>query len=248
MNFPSVRTVILCFLLSIRLLPGSAYALDFRTVVCGGKKATVCDVDLATDRLGLFWRDDAGQPLRNFDSLAKWQASGGKRLLFAMNAGMYEADFSPVGLFVSEGKQLVPPNLKSGTGNFYLKPNGVFVITGGGAEIVESARYREVSDRVMLATQSGPMLVIHGRVHPAFKPDSVSRLFRNGVGVTGSGRVIFAISDGPVNFYEFATLFRDCLKCTDALFLDGTVSSLYAPSLGRDDRKIDLGTMIGVVQ
>jgi uncharacterized protein YigE (DUF2233 family) len=100
----------------------------------------------------------------------------------------------------------------------------------------------------MLATQSGPLLVSAERIHPAFNPKSVSRLFRNGVGVISPHEVVFAISEGPVSFYEFATLFRDKLHCSDALFLDGTVSSLYAPPLGRNDRKIKLGPIIGVVQ
>ena len=57
---------------------------------------------------------------------------------------------------------------------------------------------------------------------------------------------IFAISDEPVTFYAFARLFRDGLGCANALFLDGSVSSLYAPELGRDDELTPLGPMIGV--
>jgi prepilin-type processing-associated H-X9-DG protein len=57
---------------------------------------------------------------------------------------------------------------------------------------------------------------------------------------------IFAISDEPVTFHAFARLFRDELGCANALFLDGSVSSLYASELGRDDELAPLGPMIGI--
>ncbi|HWW75743.1 MAG TPA: phosphodiester glycosidase family protein, partial [Pyrinomonadaceae bacterium] len=98
-----------------------------------------------------------------------------------------------------------------------------------------------------LATQSGPLLVRHGAIHPAFDAASTSRLLRNGVGVSGD-TVLFVISERPVNFYELAAYFRDELHCTDALYLDGVVSSLYSADLQRDDSKVDLGPIIGVVR
>ena len=55
-------------------------------------------------------------------------------------------------------------------------------------------------------------------------------------------------SEAPVNFHEFATMFRDVLRCPDALFLDGTISSLHAPKLNRSDFRMDLGPMIGVTE
>lgn len=99
-----------------------------------------------------------------------------------------------------------------------------------------------------LATQSGPLLVHRGKVHPVFNPNSESRLFRKGVGVPSPDVALFAISDGPGNFYELATFFRDALRCPDALLLDGSVSRLYAPALKRSDLRIDLGPMIGIAE
>ena len=87
-----------------------------------------------------------------------------------------------------------------------------------------------------------------GQIHPGFNANSISRLIRNGVGVKTSGEVVFALTEDPMNFHEFATLFRDVLNCPDALYLDGVISSLYAPSLKRNDKKADLGPIIGVVQ
>jgi uncharacterized protein YigE (DUF2233 family) len=68
------------------------------------------------------------------------------------------------------------------------------------------------------------------------------------VGVPSPNVAVFAISEAPINFYEFATMFRDLLHCPDALFLDGTISSLYSPELKRNDFRMDLGPMIGVTE
>jgi uncharacterized protein YigE (DUF2233 family) len=225
-----------------------ALGVDFTPIEVAGTKITFCRVDPKKDRLELFLKDDSGHPFRSFDLLNRGLSKRGLHLLFAMNAGMFETNLEPVGLFVANGHEVAPLNLKQGSGNFFLKPNGVFLITPAGAQIISSDRYRGIPRQVELATQSGPMLVEDGEINPAFNPQSKSRLFRNGVGVTADGRVVFAIADSPIDFYDFALLFRDQMHCPNALFLDGTISSLYAPALGRDDRKGDLGPMIGVVR
>ena len=227
--------------------PGIASAVDFSTVEVTGKRVTVCRVDVRKEHLQVFHRDEEGQPFRRFDRLISWLESRDQRLLFAMNAGMYHRDFSAVGLFVSEGKQGAPLNTARGRGNFFLKPNGVFAITKKGACVVESSAYPKLKN-VLLATQSGPLLVLNGKIHRAFEVDSESRLIRNGVGVPSPGIALFAISEEPVNFYEFAVLFRDVLRCPNALFLDGNVSSLYSVKLKRNTLRSELGPMIGVTE
>ena len=209
-------------------------------------RATVCRVDVRKEHLQLFLRDDTGAPFNSFAAIEHWLAPQGQHLQFAMNAGMYRPDYSPSGLFVAEGKQLAPLETRSGHGNFFLKPNGVFLVSERGARVVETSEYPRLHERVLLATQSGPLLLRRGRIHPGFTVDSASRLIRNGVGVTAQGEAVFAISDTPVNFYEFALLFRDRLQCPDALYLDGNVSSLHARALGRSDRNADLGPIIDV--
>jgi len=220
-------------------------------VVCSELKfqdarATVCQVSVDSDHLQLYLKDDAGAPFTSFRRLEQALAARGEQLTFAMNAGMYREDYTPVGLLVSEGRQLHRLNMASGYGNFYLKPNGVFVLAASGASIVESSEYRALQDPAMLATQSGPLLVQDGRINPSLNPQGTSRLIRNGVGVVSSTRVVFAISEDPITFYQFALLFRDGLKCADALYLDGNVSSLYVRSLGRDDERVPIGPIIGV--
>ena len=165
-----------------------------------------------------------------------------------MNAGMFHPDFALVGLFVAEGRESSPLNTASGEGNFFLKPNGVFALTPQGPVIMETGTWARQAPPATLATQSGPMLVTAGRIHPGFNPASANRQYRNGVGVTGPDAVIFAISEEPVTFYEFAVLFRDTLKGPDALFLDGAVSSLCAPALARNDRRAELGPILAVTE
>ena len=220
--------------------------LEVEEVEYVGKRYTVCRVDLEAQRLDLFWRDEEAVPYKTFSALEAWLAERGRKLVFAMNAGMYMEDYSPVGLYVELGEELRPLNLARGDSNFCMLPNGVFAITDSGAAVVESSTYPTIKDQTSLATQSGPMLVIDGKLHPKFGPNSTSRHVRNGVGVVSPEHVVFAISEELVNFHEFATFFRDELGCDNALYLDGSVSSLYSTALDRNDRKTNLGPIIAV--
>ena len=230
----------------LALLAGPAGAVEYRVVEHAGKRHTVCTVDPARERLDLFLKDDKGAVLHTFGAIEAMLGGRGKRLAFGMNAGMFHANSEPVGLFVVDGREIAPLNTAKAEGNFFLKPNGVFAVTDAGALVVEASRWPVVGGKVRLATQSGPMLVIDGALHPAFRAGSESRLFRNGVGIAPDHKVLFVISNAPVNFHEFATLFRDALRCRHALFLDGTLSSLHAPELKRSDYKFPLGPILGV--
>jgi uncharacterized protein YigE (DUF2233 family) len=208
-------------------------------------------VQPAREALQLFWRDDEGQPFLHFDALERWLEARGRRLRWAMNAGMYHADMAPVGWLVSNARDavetLAPLNRDGGRGNFFLLPNGVFLLSPSGAAVLSTEEAAQWRQPVMLATQSGPLLVHRGQLHPALLPSSTSRLVRNGVGVAPDGTAWFAISDDPVNFHEFARLFRDQLHCPDALYFDGNVSSLYAPHLNRHDRHAVMGPILALV-
>lgn len=231
---------------SLSDLSSRAFALDCAPFEFRGIQATVCRVDLRAHRLRMFLNDEQGRTLKYFSGVNRLLEPRGERLIFAMNAGMFHSDFSPVGLLVSEAETLRPLNLDDAEGNFFLKPNGVFLVADSGAHVIESSRYRHFSEPVHLATQSGPMLVIDGALHPAFREQSASRLIRNGVGILSPHEAVFVISETPVNFHEFATLFRNGIGCKDALFLDASVSSLYSESLNRRDVRASLGPIIGV--
>ncbi|MEM7191669.1 MAG: phosphodiester glycosidase family protein [Pseudomonadota bacterium] len=207
-----------------------------------GTSYIVCKFDPVTDNLRLYWRSADGRPFRTFNKLARAVQGEGRTLLFAMNGGMYERDFSPVGLHIEKGRELAALNSKTVMGrpsqipNFYKKPNGVFYWGSDGAGILETGKFRAQSPKAQFATQSGPMLVIEGRIHPAFIPNSTDRKPRNGVGVAPDGTVYFVMSDGRVSFHDFARAFRDGLGVQNALFLDGGwAPGLYAPELGRND-------------
>lgn len=231
------------------LMPVLAGAVECTATQFRDKRYTICEVDLARERLQLFLRDESGTPFTYFKALKQYLETRGQQLEFAMNAGMYHPDGAPVGLYVAEGKQLAPLNTApAGNVNFLLKPNGVFYLSQAGAGILATERYARAGIKAQLATQSGPMLVIDGQVHPRFVPGSDSLRVRNGVGIVTPQRVVFAISDSSVNFYEFALLFRDYLHCRDALFLDGSISSLYSAQLSRDDELKPLGPMFAITR
>jgi uncharacterized protein YigE (DUF2233 family) len=239
----------LAFLGVSLLLSGVAQAVACKVELFGGSSFTVCRVDLKAEQLVLFWRDELGRPYRQFSALRDAMASQGKKLEFAVNAGMYQPDFSPVGLFVANGKQLVPLNHHIGSGNFSQQPNGVFLIEGHVARVITTDEYAGTKPMPDLATQSGPMLVHEGSITASavMNPSSSSRKIRNGVCAPAPDSVDFVISDSPVTFYEFAGFFRDSLHCREALYLDGSISSLYAPQLNREDHYSDIGPILGVV-
>lgn len=220
-------------------------AAVFGTATYAGKRATICRVNVPRVRLRLFRHDAFAPPMTNFCQLAQAVDATGETLVFAMNAGMFRPDRTAQGLLVDNGQMFSRLDLGDGKDNFYLKPNGVFLLSDdGSAKIVESTEYSKSNERVILATQSGPLLIRKGKIHPAFRSGSVSRLKRNGVGVVAPDTVVFAITDDPMNFHEFASLFRDVLNCSDALYLDGVVSSLYAPEIKRFDSGKGLGPII----
>lgn len=227
---------------------GVAQAVECGTKTVGDTPFTVCRVDLKAEQLELFWRDDTGRPFRQFSALRDALGAKDKRLVFAVNAGMYRPDFSPVGLFVTEGRELVPLNRHVGSGNFSQQPNGVFLVEGGSARVMTTEDYAKENPKPLLATQSGPMLVHEDKVTTSavMNPSSSWRKIRNGVCAPSPDVVVFVVSESPVSFYEFAGFFRDSLHCREALYLDGTISSLYAPSLHREDRGSDMGPILGV--
>jgi uncharacterized protein YigE (DUF2233 family) len=221
---------------------------DLQAVSFRSKNYLVRTVDPRKDDLRLYWKDDQGDRLRDFQSLEKFVQAKGERLVFATNGGMFEPNSTPVGLFVQSGVEQTPLNLREGAGNFYLKPNGVFLINEKHeALIVESSAYTALLSPVIWATQSGPLLVQRGDIHPDFIEDSKNKKIRSGVGVRKDGMVVFALSREEVTFYEFASLFLTKLKCPNALFLDGDISAFYIAGM-IDDKAHSFTAMFGLVE
>ena len=212
-------------------------AVDGSERVFEGQNFRVVSIDIKRESLSLHWKDpDSGEPYANINTLRQWGMSHGRRMLFAANAGIYDRQFAPLGLFVENGKTLVPLNLAHGnpaSGNFSLLPNGVFAIyPDGHAAVRTSADFKADSKPVRWASQSGPMLVIDGKINYPFIDDSASLKWRSGVCAKTPHDVVFAVSEAPVNFHTFARLFKDELGCRDALYLDGTISQVYVEGEG----------------
>lgn len=225
-----------------------AGGVTFQVVRFQGVDFDIVTVNLDKASLRLIREDEKGT-LPTLEALRDSLARHGEKLLAATNSGIFEPGAVPTGLFVQDGKTLAPLNLKHGQGNFYLEPNGVFFIGPRGAAVVESSAFPGVAKDVLQATQSGPLLVRSGAIHHALNPNGTSTAIRSGVGVRDPRHVVIAISEGQVNLWTFAELFRRELGCSDALYLDGAISRLYAPALRRSELypKQEFGGFLAVI-
>jgi uncharacterized protein YigE (DUF2233 family) len=203
-------------------------------------------VDPKNQDLQFYWKDSSGNIFRSIQRLKEDLHHRHKKLLFAMNGGMFNTENSPVGLFIQQEVTITPMDTSDGKGNFYVKPNGVLYITSTNNAVICSTTEFKNDGGIKFATQSGPMLLINGAFHPAFKKGSANLNIRNGVGILPDRRLVFAMSKDPVNFYDFAGYFKS-LGCKNALYLDGFVSRTYLPGKNWIQTDGNFGVIIGVV-
>ncbi len=250
-----IRRIVPAMVLLATLFTGAQSQPDHRDKPpCGpltfeGHPYTLCEAPLKRFAIRLYWQRPDGAPYNYLRALPTADEKGGQ-LAFALNGGMFHPDFRPVGLYVEKGRELVRANTRSGPGNFHLKPNGVFYAGDEEAGVMETQAFLRKRPNAQFATQSGPMLVIEGKLHPRIAKANVSAKARDGVCVRGENVVLFAISEGEVPFDTFERLFRDGLKCRNALFLDGgSAPALYLPSASRGGNNfLGLGPIIGVYE
>ena len=222
--------------------PVPAVASACRTATFEDTAFTHCVADPAKHRITTML---GKPPYRGFEALNAARPAGAPAVAFAVNAGMFDDEGEPVGYYVRDGERGKELNRADGAGNFHMKPNGVVFGTGGKWRVMTADTfYGEVADRPQFGTQSGPMLLVNGKLHPEITEDGPSRTIRNGVGVDTAGRAHFVISEGPVSFGKLARFFRDRLKVRDALYLDGAVSSLWDPAADRMDNRAPIGPML----
>lgn len=246
-----IFVVLLCLIPISCLAQSDTQILDkmglFKKITFLGKRYFVFEADPHQYKIELFNQVQNNGERYSFDKIA---ALKGNNLIFITNGGMYEKDFSPVGLYISNGKIYNPINSRQdGAGNFYqLKPNGVFMINSrGDARVLTTEDYVKTNPEPNIATQSGPMLLIKGLINSNFKQHSENVNIRNGVGVNTKHNLVFLISIDQVNFYELAELYKEKLDCEYALYLDGFVSQYFAPEIQKAPLPgLQLGTFITV--
>jgi uncharacterized protein YigE (DUF2233 family) len=240
MNLKTLITLFLVLLLggaNMRFIPGRHDSNLFVSY----------KVDVSKADLRLYWKNDKNEQFNSIARLKTWVESKNKKLLFAMNGGMYMEDRAPLGLYIENSKQLRRLNTARGSGNFYLQPNGVFYITNENKAGICKTRDFVNNGKIKYATQSGPLLVVDGAINSVFTKGSVNTNIRNGVGVLPTGEVIFAMSKSDVNFYDFARYFQE-QGCKYALYLDGFVSRTYLPEKNWTQTDGDFGVIIGVTK
>ena len=235
MNVPAKFSIVVALTLSA-LAARPVSALESRVENVDHASFHIVQIDLARETLELHWRDQDDRAFGSIDRLREWGAAHGRSLLFAANAGIYDRQFRPLGLYIEDSHTLRPLNIVQANGragNFAMQPNGVFSVDEHGlADVTTTERWHEHHGDARIATQSGPMLVVDGAINPNFDAESESLKWRSGVCAKTPQQVVFAVSDAPVSFHAFARLFRDTLGCRNALYLDGTLSRIYMQDEG----------------
>ncbi|WP_108808305.1 phosphodiester glycosidase family protein [Aquimarina spinulae] len=211
------------------------------------KKSTFLSYEInpLQQELHFYWKNKNATNYKSFQNLKSELEKENKELVFAMNGGMYNKDLSPQGLYIENGKTKTRIDTsQSGYGNFYLQPNGIFYLTNKNKPVICTTKMFVRNEHIKYATQSGPMLLINGKIHPKFRKGSSNVHIRNGVGILPNGNLLFAISNEKTNFYDFASYFKQN-GCKNALYLDGFVSRVYLPSKNWNQLDGNFGVIIG---
>jgi uncharacterized protein YigE (DUF2233 family) len=199
------------------------------------------------ENIEFYWKDNNQKLFGSIQNLNQYLVKNNKEVLFITNGGMYKKDQSPQGLFIQNKITKSPIDTSSASGNFYLKPNGVFYLTTSKEAFVVATEDFKSSNTIEFATQSGPMLVVDGKIHSAFNKNSTNLNIRNGVGILPNNQVLFVLSKKEVNLYEFAEFFKN-KGCKNALYLDGFVSRAYYPSEKWMQTDGNFGVMIAITK
>jgi uncharacterized protein YigE (DUF2233 family) len=243
MQLRKIYFTLFCFALCIYSCKEQSTKKDYDTT-----RILAYEVNPKIEQLQFFWKNSQGDIYGNAKNLKEQLEANKQELVFAMNGGMYLKDQSPQGLYIENGIEHAPLDTKTtGYGNFYLQPNGIFYLTKDNRVAVSKTTTFRNTNTIKYATQSGPMLVIDGKLHPKFTEGSQNVHIRNGVGVLPNGNLLFAMSKQKINFYDFATFFKEN-GCQNALYLDGFVSRTYLPEKNYEQVDGNFGVIIGVTK
>jgi uncharacterized protein YigE (DUF2233 family) len=160
-------------------------------------------------------------------------SSAGVRPILVTNAGIYGTDNRPLGLLISSKRKLHDVNTAAGAGrgNFSWD-SAVFQISDDGTAAIVQARTWRDSPRTIAATQSGPQLANSGKINQSFQAQSKWSFRRTAIGVDQSNPrlVHLVVSRDAVTLFELAAFMVNELHCSEALHLDGDLSTFYIPS------------------
>ena len=224
------------------------WSADCKDFIFKKTSFTACTAKLPEDDLRLFLLDENGKNFGQFQKLDSFLKEQSLDIIFATNGGMYHNDRSPVGLYIENFQEVSSLITRAGPGNFGLLPNGVFCLKKREFIILDTKKFEQKKLKCNYATQSGPLLVIDGKIHPKFIKNGSSKFIRSGVGISRDGlKAIFLISNKSVNFHDFASTFLDHLNIDNALYLDGNISRLYSPKFNRVGFGFDVGPIAAVV-
>tara|TARA_B110001452_G_scaffold99020_1_gene82021 strand:- start:3058 stop:4449 length:1392 start_codon:yes stop_codon:yes gene_type:complete len=162
---------------------------------------------------------------------------------FMTNASIVDPNCMPVGLLIYNYNTIQSINNNNGSGNFFLKPNGLLLFKHKEIVVCQSSDFQKHSN-IKNGVQSGPMLITEGSINENFNPNSKNLNIRSGVGIytdkTNQNHAVFAISENQVSFYEFSKFFEEEFNCKNALCLESagslmTIPYLQSSSDGRND-------------
>lgn len=142
-----------------------------------------------------------------------------------VNAGYFDKAHRPMGLLRRDGK-----SLKTAPRGGGFLSNGCFTVAKGVPDICEFGCHAANSD---LAIQSGPLLVMEGKVHPGVRKASLSQSCRTAIGIDWEDRVWLVVARSPLGGLSLRDealmlarpLSRGGLNLRKALNLDGGSST-----------------------
>ena len=205
--------------LTLTLLPLFAVAADD----CAPSDPTLTvqayTVNPQTERVKMYWQKANGEAWGTLHALLADINSQGQ-VQMAMNGGIYDESYAPLGLYIENGQQKVALNLASGEGDFFIRPGGVFYVAGDKVGIVRLDAFK-TSKEIQFAVQSGPLLMENA---------------------------VFLLSQQATNFYDFACYAKAKLNVEQLLYLDGTISHMYMKGEAIPWQRYPFVTMISVEQ
>lgn len=175
--------------LALTLLPLFAVAADDCALSDPTLTVQAYTVNPQTERVKMYWQKANGEAWGTLHALLADINSQGQ-VQMAMNGGIYDESYAPLGLYIENGQQKVALNLASGEGNFFIRPGGVFYVAGDKVGIVRLDAFK-TSKEIQFAVQSGPLLMENGVINPRILPTSPQAKFVTVLGLINMGTPCF---------------------------------------------------------